>query len=142
MATRSTADLIRNLAIATYVASLLFPPYVTRDPHMQESGLAILLLGWATMLDMHMTAWLANPLVIFCFFRMKTSPGLSIALSALAMAAAHDFAKVDTLGWDSGRDIYAEEVFGLHIGSYLWVTALILTFVASISFFRETPQRE
>jgi hypothetical protein len=142
MATRSTADLIRILAIATYVASLSFPAYVTRDPHMQENGFGILLLGWGSMLDRHMTAWLANPLVILCFIRMKTHPRLSIALSTLAIAVAHDFAKVDTLGWDSARDVYAGEVIRLHIGSYLWVTALVLTFAASISFFRESRRRK
>src|SRR5262249_21782691 len=94
MASRRVASTLRILAITAYVASLLFPPYIPRDPAMEEWGFTILILGWVSMFSL-MTAWFANPLVLY---------GTVVALGA---------------------------------GSYLWLSALALTFAASIAFVRE-----
>jgi hypothetical protein len=141
MALRLDASSLRILAISVYVASLLFPPYITRHPAMQESGFTILVFGWFSLLGLSM-AWLANPLVIFCFFRMKTSPRLCRALSVLAIVVAFDFARVKTLGWDSSRDEHAGAVVGFGVGSYLWLAALALALMASLAFVRESGQGE
>jgi hypothetical protein len=140
MAPRSVADSLRIFAFSVYVASLLFPPYITSDPAMQESGFSVLILGWVSMLPPpFITAWLANPLMIFCFFRMKATPRLCVVLSVLAILAAHDFASIESLGWDSSREVAAGTVRGLGAGSLLWLAALALTLAASIAFIRK-PQ--
>lgn len=131
--------LLRILAVAAYLASLALPPYKTRGPHMEEMGLMILLIGWVTVLEL-MSAWLANPLAIFCFFQMKAKPYLCSVLSALALLATHDLAKVESLGWDSSSEIYFGTVIGLNIGCYLWLSSLVLTFLASVAHLHNSRQ--
>ena len=127
------AKALRILAIVIYTASLLLAPYKTRDPVMEAIGIFILSFGWVSLYGL-MTAWLANPLVIFCFFQMKNKPALCSVLSVLALLAAHDFNKVHSLGFDSGRDIYAGEVIGIGLGCYVWLSSLAITFFASLVF--------
>lgn len=128
------ATALRTIAIATYLVSLALPPFNTRAPEMQELGVTILLFGWGSLLGPdRLYAWLANPMVIFCFIRMKKNPALCFAAALLAIVAAYDFNQVHTLGWDSSRDMYWGTVMGINVGSYIWLASLLTTPVASIS---------
>ncbi|MFC0668677.1 hypothetical protein ACFSKY_14685 [Azotobacter chroococcum] len=129
MSPTSTADFLRKGAIAAYISSLIFPAYQIRFG-MGPFGIEALLLGWVTLFSA-MTAWLANPIVIFCFFNMKATPRLCTVIGALALLAAHDFHNIKTLGFDSNRDKYANEVLGINAGCYLWLASLAISFVAS-----------
>ncbi len=123
--------LLRSIAAIAYLASLALPPYKTLDPHMEELGITILLFGWISVFGL--TSWLANPLIIYCLFRMNAKPYLCSILSTLALLAAHDFNKVKSLGWDSGGEIYYGTVTGLNYGCYLWLSSLVLTLMASLA---------
>ena len=120
---------LRNFAIYAYLASLVLIPHETRSG-LGEFGFVLLLLGWVSVFDMK-SAWLANPLVIVCFFLMRSHPGIAFLLSILAIIAARDFATFESLGFDSSRDIYLGTIIGLNIGCYLWLASLILASIAS-----------
>jgi len=126
------STIVRIFAAAAFLGALMLSPYITREPQLETSGWTALLLGWLSILDHKMTAWLANPLLIVSIVKMKSRPGLSVALSVLALLAAHDFAKFESLGWDSSKDIYAGRIIGLDTGAYFWLASLILTAVASV----------
>ena len=133
MSASSIGNAFRMLAILTYSWSLLFPAFKTSDPHFEEIGLFILLFGWITLLEL-MTAWLANPMVLFCFFRMNRTPRLCLFLSVAAIVAAHDVFNIKSVGFDSSRDIYHGRVWGLEAGGYLWLGSLIFTLIASLAY--------
>ena len=127
------ANLLRTLAIVTYITALALPSYKTLAPSMEMTGLELLIFGWISILGL-MTAWLANPIVIFCFFRMEAKPYLCTALGLMAILAAHDFTKVGSLGYDSIHERHLGTVVGLNVGSYFWIVSLLLTFLASLAY--------
>lgn len=101
---------------------------------MESSGLIILLFGWSEMIgSKFVLAWLANPLTIFCFFRMKKSPALCVCLGVLAFLLALDFYRAVGLsfGFDSARDMRFGQIVGLREGSYIWLFSVLLTLLAS-----------
>lgn len=128
-----TAKYLRWFAIGIYSISLLLPAYLTREPHMQQIGLMLLLFGWVTLFQ-SITSWLANPLIFFCFYFMQSKPYLCTILAGIAILLAHDFYKVESMGWDSSYEIYQGEVIGINIGCYLWLSSLVLTLLASILY--------
>ncbi|RST46321.1 hypothetical protein [Variovorax sp. DXTD-1] len=137
---RSTAaNVCRLLAVVLYLSSLVLTPYHTREPEMEMRGILVLLVGWAVIPDTHVCAWIANPMAIFCFVWMKKSPVLCVGLALAALALAHDFRSVETLGFDSGRDMDAGTVVGFGAGSYVWLSSLLLTLIASIMSFITRP---
>ena len=97
---------------------------------MQLSGLTLLFLGWGSVLTGH-TSWIANPLFLYCVVCMTIRPRLALLAAAMALTAAHDFASVASLGFDSSGDIEAGEVTHLKVGAYLWFGSLALAFLAS-----------
>jgi hypothetical protein len=125
------ANLFQLLAIGTYITSLILIPFKTRDPQWEMYGISILLLGWGSVLDGHIYAWFANPLAIFCFVRMRKSPVLCVCFGVLALLLAHDFDKVDSLGFDRSQDVRMGRVIALGMGSYFWLGSLALTLLAS-----------
>jgi hypothetical protein len=128
------AGSLRILAIVSYLASLPFPPYLTRVKGMEVTGFQILLCGPIFIFDSVASAWLANPLAISSLCLMKARPRLCVVLSAAALFAARGFTRLDSVGWDSGRDIHGGRVVGLGIASILWLAALALTWAASFTF--------
>jgi hypothetical protein len=56
--------------------------------------------------------------------------------------AAHDVFNVESVGFDSSRDIYHGRVFGLEAGGYLWLGSLIFTLLASLAYSLATPSTE
>ena len=131
----TAANIFRLLAVALYLCSLALTPYHAKEPVMEMRGILVLLVGWAVIPDAHVFAWIANPLAIFCFIRMRKSPALCVGLALAALAFAHDFRSVESLGFDSGREIEAGTVVGFGAGSYVWLSSLLLTLVASILSF-------
>jgi hypothetical protein len=127
-------NFLRKLAVGAYLLSLMLPPFKTIDPDAQQLGLSILLTGWGALLDWEIHAWLANPLAIYCFFRMKSKPYLCAILGIWAIFLAQDFDKVKTLGWDSGGEMYSGTVVGINIGCYVWLSSLVVTFLASVTY--------
>ncbi len=127
---------VRQLAICTFLVSLVLTPYKTWDPEMEMYGITVLLLGWMAVFDHYIFAWYANPLMIFSWYWMRkaplSTPLLCVCLNVLAFLLALDFNKVESLGWDSSGDIILGKVIGLGAGSYVWLGSLALTTLASV----------
>jgi hypothetical protein len=132
----SSATSRRNLAIAIYVVSMVLPSYVTRESALGMPGIGLLLIGWIGIGN-HIYAWLANPLIIFCFFGMKNKPTFCLYLSIAALVLSLDFMNVKSLGFDSSRDIAAGQVLSVGLGGAIWLLSIILTIFACATFFRE-----
>jgi hypothetical protein len=105
-------------------------PYRTLDPNLQMGGFEILIFGWGGLPNT--LAWLANPLLIFSLIVMSKRPTLAILASTLALLLSIDFKDVQTLGWDSSRDIEAGQVISIGAGAYVWLASIVFTLLASI----------
>jgi hypothetical protein len=127
---RDKAAPIRILAAMLYIASLLMTPYRTLDPNLQMGGFEILIFGWGSLPNT--LAWLANPLLVVSLIVMPKRPTLAIATSTLALLLSMDFKDVQSLGWDSARDVAAGQVTAIDAGAYVWLASIGFTLLASI----------
>jgi hypothetical protein len=121
----------RILAAVLYIASLLMTPYRTLDPNLQMGGFEILIFGWGGLPNT--LAWLANPLLILSLIVMSKRPTPAIVASTLALLLSMDFKDVQTLGWDSSRDVEAGQVTSIAAGAYVWLASIGFTSLASIA---------
>ena len=121
---------IRILTAVLYMTSLLMTPYRTLDPNLQMRGFEILIFGWGGLPNT--LAWLANPLLISSLIVMPKRPILAIIASTLALLLSMDFKDVQSLGWDSSRDVEAGQVISIGVGAYVWLASIGFTLLASI----------
>jgi hypothetical protein len=120
------AHLTRTVAFGLFALALIMVPFRTAEPQMEMRGVELLLLGWGSLL-MWKFAWLANPLFIAALLSARKFPRSALVGSGLALLlAALEFPYVESVGFDSGRDIEASRVIGVGPGAYLWLTSLSL----------------
>jgi len=122
-------QVIRILATMLYTASLLMIPYRTLNPNLQMRGFELLVFGWGSLPGT--LAWLANPLLILSLIVMKKRQTTAIFAGASALLLSMDFKSVQTLGWDSGRDIEAGQVVSIDMGAYVWLASIAFTLIAA-----------
>jgi hypothetical protein len=128
------ASALRVAALSLYLASLFLIPFHTNHPNLDWWGIGILLLGWMA----GNAAWLANPLALYAFVRMRRYPGRCALLCVVAVLVAFDAYRAIgmSFGFDSKRDIIAGTIHTLGAGAYVWFASLAVMLAAAALHLR------
>ena len=124
---------VRLTALAAFVASLGMPLFKTAEMG-DEWGVNALLFGWVVLIEGKL-AWLANPLMLLSLFALRRLPHVALIASAAALCVAvfeYPYSYVDSVGFDSGREIEAGRVTDFGIAAYVWLVSLALSVAYSV----------
>jgi hypothetical protein len=119
------------LSLMLFFLSLCFPAlYIGGGEKPSEAyGFAVLLLGWLGLPWPIYLPWLANPLLMICilllFFR-NFDKAIYLGAAALAFGIASFFVSEVP---SSSRE---EKIVGYGVGFFLWLSAIGLSFGASL----------
>jgi hypothetical protein len=126
-------NFLRFTALAAFVASLGMPLFKTAEMG-NEWGINALLFGWVCLIEGKL-AWLANPLMLLSLLALRRLPHVALIASAAALFVAvfeYPYSYVDSVGFDSGREIEAGRVTGFGTAAYAWLASLALSFAYSV----------
>jgi hypothetical protein len=119
------------LSVGLFAASLLTHAYYAPSHSEHPLGWQLLVDGWFGLIFFGISAWLANPFLLFGWLACHLGRyDVSAVLSLVALGFMLSFMRIDTIPVDEAVN-YAK-ITGYGPGYWLWLASAVVLFAASI----------
>ena len=119
------------LSVGLFVACLFTHAYYAPSHSEHPLGLELLVTGWSGLIFFGISAWLANPLLLFGWFACHLGRyDVSAVLSLVALGFMLSFLRIETIPLDEAINYAKITSYGL--GYWLWLASAVVLFAASI----------